>query len=53
MVHMIDFDGVLGCVMGTVFSVVVGDLSTLVNFTRDAIVGMRTCGSNWYLVFSR
>ena len=31
--------------MGTVFSVVFGVLSTLVNFICDAIVGMTTCGS--------
>ena len=47
------FDAVLGGVMGTVCSVVFGVLSTFVNFTWDGILGMTTCGSNSYFVFSR
>ena len=49
--HMIGFDGVLGGMMGAVCSVVLGVLSTFVNFTWDAIVGMKTCGNNSYFVF--
>ena len=41
---MIGFDGVLSGVMGTVCSVVFGVLSTLVNFTWDAILCITTCG---------
>ena len=51
MLHMIGFDGVLGGVMGTVCSVVFGVLSTFVNFTWDAILGITTCGSNSYFCF--
>ena len=47
------FDGVLGGVMGTVCSVVFGVLLSFVNFTWDGILGMTTCGSNSYFVFSR
>ena len=47
------FDGVLGGVMGTVCSVMFGVLSTFGNFTQDGILGMTTCGSNWYFVFLR
>ena len=46
MLHIIGFDGVLGCVTKVVYSVVFGVLSTLVNFSLDAIVGMTTFGSN-------
>ena len=53
MLCMIGFDGVLGGVMGTVCSVMFGVLSTFVNFTWDGILGMTTCGSNSYFVFSR
>ena len=53
MLHIIGFDGVLGGVSGVVYSVVFGVLSTLVNFTLNAIVGVTTFGSNSYLVFSR
>ena len=47
---MIGFDGVLGGVMSTVCSVVFGVLSTFVNITWDAILGMTACGSNSYFV---
>ena len=53
MLHITGFDGVLGGIRGVVYSVVIVVLSTLVNFTLDAIVGMTTFGSNSYLVFSR
>ena len=53
MLCTIGFDGVLGGETGLVYSVVFGVLSTLVNFTLDAIVDMTTFGSNSYLVFSR
>ena len=39
MLCIIGFDCVLGGVMGAVFSVVFGVLSTLVNLTLDAVVG--------------
>ena len=38
------FDGVLGDVTGVVYSLVFGVLSTLVNLTLHAIVGMTTFG---------
>ena len=53
MLCIIGFDGVLGGVTGVVYSVVFGVLSTMVNFTLDAIGGMTTFGNNSYLVFSR
>ena len=46
MLCIIGFDGVLGGVPGVVYSVGFGVLSTLVNFTLDAIVDMTTFGSN-------
>ena len=53
MLHIIGFDSMLGGVTGVVYSVVFGVLSTLVNFTLDATVGMTTFGSNSHLVFTR
>ena len=53
MLHITGFDGVLGGVTGAVYSVVFGVLSTFVIFTLDAIVDMKTLGSNCYFVFSR
>ena len=44
MLYIIGSDGVLGGVTGVVYSVVFGVLSTLVNFTLDAIVGMNCAG---------
>ena len=38
MLHIIDFDGVLGGVTEVVYSVVFGILSTLASFTLDAIM---------------
>ena len=46
MLCVIGFVDVLGGVIGVVFSAVYGVLSTLVNLTLDAIVGMTTCCSN-------
>ena len=46
MLCTIGFNGVLGGMIGVVYSVVFGVLSTLVNLTLDAIVGMTTFGSN-------
>ena len=46
MLHITGFDGVLGGVTGVVYSVVFGVLSNFVIFTLDAIVGMKTSGSN-------
>ena len=56
MLCVIGFDGVLGYLMGVVFSVVFGVLSTLVNFTLDATVGMMTfvaVTDIWFFRFSQ
>ena len=46
MLCIIGFDDVLGGVAGIVYGVVFGVLSTLVNFTLDAMVFMTTFGNN-------